>query len=303
MFTVPSLGVERPEVPLVEACEERGTRDVQVNELIWVRIFLPHIKQEDKKPKPLVLYAHGGAYCFGQPNWPPFHDFCSTMAQKSNSIWLSISYRLAPEHRLPAAYDDGSAALRWLVSQAQLQASHASDPWLTKELADFSNCFLAGESAGASIMLKVAMDAATSDLSPVYIKGLLLIHPGFQSEEKRGAMVDKEFDNLQIEKLYDLALPPGETLNYAPINPLHPAAPPLTPLSAYPHILVAAAEADFRYDMTLRFYKLIQGFCPHVELVITAGKDHVFHLFDNLCPEADDLHSQLVSFIQACTTT
>eukprot|EP00250_Pteridium_aquilinum_P029112 c38532_g1_i1 orf=32-904(+) len=288
-------------VPLVEASGEFvggvASRDVQLGESIWVRIFLPQSKQvAHEKAKPVVLYAHGGAYCVGQPNWLHYHTFCSTMSIQSNSIWISLSYRLAPTHRLPAAYDDASLALRWLAEQARQQQSHTSHPWLSQELADFSNFFLAGESAGACIVLKVAMDAIVPDLRPVCIRGLMLIQPGFHSEKKRG--FDKENDER-----YGMALPVGETLDYAPINPIHPAAPPLTPLSAYPHIFLNATELDFRYEATLRFYEIVQGVCPDVQLIITPGKGHAFHLEDPLAPEALDLHAQLVSFIHASTTT
>lgn len=304
MFSVPKLDKE---VPVIEACAEFvdgvATRDVHLSEVVWVRIFLPQSTPEDQKPKPVVLYAHGGAYCFGQPNWPPFHIFCAFMSKLSNSIWVSVSYRLAPAHRLPAAYDDASFALRWIVSQAHQQALHSSDPWLTQELADFSNFFFAGESAGASIMLKVAMDVPPVEMMPIRSKGLILVHPGFHSEEKRGSMVDKELDNLQVEALYDMAVPIGETLNYPLINPIHEAAPPLTPLSVYPHILICVAEKDNRYDMTLRFYRLVQDICPHVVLIDTPGKGHVFHLFDPFSPEASDLRVQIWGFMQSCTAT
>lgn len=292
----------------VEACEEYkdgvATTDVQLDEQVWVRIYRPQdINGSPRAAKPVVLYAHGGAYSFGQPNFHPFHTFCASMCKLSNSIWVSLSYRLAPHHRLPAAYDDGALALKWLASQARQQLSNTSHYWLTADIADFAHCFLAGESAGAAIVLKVARDtaekAALPDLRPLCIKGLLLIDPGFQTEEKRGAMVDEELD-VQIDKLYDMALPEGETLDYAPVNPLHAKAPPLEPLAVYPHIFISIADKDFRYDLTMRFYEVVRGFCPHVQLFVTPGKGHVFHLLQPLCPETQRLQLQLANFIQAC---
>ncbi|MCO5586159.1 hypothetical protein L7F22_040098 [Adiantum nelumboides] len=293
-------------VPLVDACTDFvdgvASRDVQLGDgaFLWVRIFRPQDPQgADPKPKPVVLYAHGGAYSAGQPHWYPLHAFCSTACKLSHSIWVSLAYRLAPAHRLPAAYNDGAFALGWLRSQALRQHTNSSDPWLSKELADFSNVFLAGESAGANIVLKVAMDSASSDLTPLFIKGLLLLQPGFHSEESRRARVlDKEH-----EERYANALPLGETLDYAPVNPIHHTAPPLTPLSVYPNIFINAAKNDFRYDMTVQFYDIIQDFCPHVQLFISPGKCHAFHLDEPHCSEAHELHAELARFIHTCTTT
>ncbi|KAH7437635.1 hypothetical protein KP509_05G081900 [Ceratopteris richardii] len=299
---------------VIQACEEFvdgvATKDVQLNESVWVRIFLPEVEARSQscsnggeteakgeapkqKPKPVVLYAHGGAYCFGQPDWPHYHLFCRDMAKLSACIWVSISYRLAPAHRLPAAYDDASFALRWLASQARLQISHSSDAWLAEELADFRNFFLCGESAGATIMLKTAMDAVLPDLAPIRVRGLILLQPGFHSEETSG--VDPE-----NEERYLMALPVGKTLSYGPINPVHPSAPPLTPLSAYPHIFLNVAGGDFRYKLTMRFYEAILKICPHVQLLISPGKSHAFHLDFALCPEASDLREQIASFINSC---
>ncbi|MCO5587246.1 hypothetical protein L7F22_041193 [Adiantum nelumboides] len=72
-------------------------------------------------------------------------------------------------------------------------------------------------------------------------------------------MVDEEL-HMQVEQFYDMALPEGETLDYAPVNPLHVNAPPLEPLALYPHIFISIAGKDFRYDMTMRFYELVRGF-------------------------------------------
>lgn len=275
-----------------------ATRDAWLGDSVWVRIFIPQLPpqspgDEENKAMPLVLYAHGGAYCLGQPDWLSHHSFCSTMCKLSHSVWISLSYRLAPAHRLPAAFDDAALALSWLVSQARQQSTLTSHPWLSGNHADFSNVFLAGESAGANIMLKLAMDNTPSGLEPLCVRGLLLIQPGFHSEEKRSVM-----DNL---KRYNLALPEGETLDYAPVNPMHATAPPLEPLAAYPHIFLNVADGDFRYDLTLRFYNIVCGICQHVQLFESLGKGHVFHLNDPHCRETIDLYAQLVSFLRACT--
>ena len=71
-----------------------------------------------------------------------FHDFCVQMADSAQAIVASVEYRLAPEHRLPAGYGDGAEALRWI--------GNCEDEWL-RQYADYSKCYLMGNSAGATI--------------------------------------------------------------------------------------------------------------------------------------------------------
>uniref|UniRef100_A0A7N2N5I5 Alpha/beta hydrolase fold-3 domain-containing protein n=1 Tax=Quercus lobata TaxID=97700 RepID=A0A7N2N5I5_QUELO len=71
------------------------------------------------------------------------NDFCSNMALQLAVVVVSVEYRLAPEHRLPAAYDDAIEALHWIKSyQVGLRASTSVD-----------------------------------DFKPLKIKGLVLHHP------------------------------------------------------------------------------------------------------------------------------
>jgi acetyl esterase len=62
----------------------------------------------------LLLYLHGGGWVFGSP---ATHDgLCRLLARHGRVRVLSASYRLAPEHRFPAAVEDARAALAWTLS-------------------------------------------------------------------------------------------------------------------------------------------------------------------------------------------
>ncbi|HEX2365282.1 MAG TPA: alpha/beta hydrolase, partial [Bradyrhizobium sp.] len=67
-------------------------------------------------PHPIVVYFHGGGWVLGdQQSDDPF---CRDMCRRTGMIIVSVGYRHAPEHRFPAAAEDGYAATRWIAEHA-----------------------------------------------------------------------------------------------------------------------------------------------------------------------------------------
>ncbi|NRA42339.1 MAG: alpha/beta hydrolase fold domain-containing protein [Pseudomonadales bacterium] len=90
-----------------------------------------------------ILYFHGGGFSAGSTQ--AVSKLAQAIAQRSQAIVITPSYRLAPEHPFPAAFDDARAALDWLFSQqAKLQLSPAK-------------IFVAGDSAGGNLAAAVAL--------------------------------------------------------------------------------------------------------------------------------------------------
>ncbi|XVE90884.1 hypothetical protein DITRI_Ditri20bG0112000 [Diplodiscus trichospermus] len=95
------------------------SKDISINQSknTWARIFLP--KQALNNPTsaqklPVFVYFHGGGFILYSPDEAMCHKFCSNMASELSIIIVLASYRLAPEHRLPAAYEDAMEALFWI---------------------------------------------------------------------------------------------------------------------------------------------------------------------------------------------
>jgi len=105
----------------------------------------------------LLVYFHGGGWVIGDLDT---HDgTCRSLANHSGHAVLSIEYRLAPEHKYPAAVDDCEAATKWAYDNA---ASLRADP---ERLA------VGGDSAGGNL----AAIIATAGIVPLRFE--LLVYP------------------------------------------------------------------------------------------------------------------------------
>ena len=102
-------------------------------ETIPARVYAP----DATKACPLLLYLHGGGYVKG--GLVESDAFCRNLARLARHVVLSIDYRLAPEHRFPAALDDAIAAATWASAHAA-ELGAAPGPIV-----------LCGESAGGNL--------------------------------------------------------------------------------------------------------------------------------------------------------
>lgn len=121
------------------------TKDLTINKTnkTWLRLFLPKIAINNPQNQlPLIVFFHGSGFILASAGSTIFHDFCVQMADTIGAVVASVEYRLAPEHRLPAAYDDAVEALFWIRKR--------EDEWL-KKYVDFSKCYVMGNSAGGTI--------------------------------------------------------------------------------------------------------------------------------------------------------
>lgn len=110
---------------------------------------------------PVLVYYHGGGWVIGDLET---HDVvCRTLCVESGCAVLSVDYRLAPEHRFPAAVDDSHAAVRWLREQG---ASLGLDA---------SRIALGGDSAGGNLGAVTAIAMRNAGEAPARLQ--LLIYP------------------------------------------------------------------------------------------------------------------------------
>ncbi|HEY8289695.1 MAG TPA: alpha/beta hydrolase [Acetobacteraceae bacterium] len=110
---------------------------------------------------PALIYYHGGGWLLGDLD---SHDgVCRRFANAAQCRVVSIDYRMAPEHKFPAAVDDCAAATRWAIDNAERLGI---DP---------ARVAVGGDSAGGNLAAVVALMARDGTLPPVVFQ--LLIYP------------------------------------------------------------------------------------------------------------------------------
>jgi acetyl esterase/lipase len=124
---------------------------------IPVRIYSP----AGHAPLPVLVYFHGGGWVLG--NLDSHDGVCRSLANAAGCIVVSVDYRLAPEHKFPAAADDSYHATLWVAANA---AAIGGDP---------NRVAIGGDSAGGNLTAVVALIAR--DRGKPALVHQLLIYP------------------------------------------------------------------------------------------------------------------------------
>lgn len=131
-----SLAGRPPSVALVEPRIAPGPAGP-----IPLRLYRP----TDAARLPGILFLHGGGWTMG--NLDTHDTLCRTLANATGAAVIAVDYRLAPEDKFPAAFDDGWAALRHVAAHA---AEFGIDP---------HGLAICGDSAGGNLAAALALQA------------------------------------------------------------------------------------------------------------------------------------------------
>ena len=119
---------------------------------------------------PAIVYYHGGGWVVGDLDT---HDgSCRALAAASDCVVVSVDYRLAPEHRFPAAPEDCLAAYTWVVANS---GDLSIDP---------RSVAVAGDSAGGNLAAVVAQQARGLDVAPPVAQGLIYPATDFRMQTR-----------------------------------------------------------------------------------------------------------------------
>lgn len=286
-----------------------ASKDVVINPEtgVFVRVYLPRLEVTDEKENvPVLVYVHGGAFCVESAASPFYHTYLNKVAKETKVICVSVDYRRAPEHRLPAAYDDCCDVLEWLARQAEAAEGEPIDPWLACH-ADFSNVFVAGDSAGGNIAHQLGIRASTRNWGRLCLQGAILVHPAFGGEERIGcelgseAAVEGIYDNKSIDLVWSICLPAGADKDHPFCNPVGPRSPALSTL-VYGRMLVFVAAKDLLRDRGTLYYEALKKAGKDADWVMTEGEGHVFHLNNPNSENAPVMLKRISDFIHSSSS-
>jgi acetyl esterase len=128
---------------------------------IPARIYTPKTLRLAGGLAPCLVFFHGGGWVIGDLD---SHDVvCRKLADEGELIVISVDYRLAPEHKFPAAVDDAIASTKWIAEHAKRLG------------VDASRLMVGGDSAGGNLAAVVSL--AARDGNGPHIAGQVLIYP------------------------------------------------------------------------------------------------------------------------------
>ena len=257
------LEVPRPELAAVRELQVQ-TRSGQ----LAARLFIP----ERKPGLPVLLFFHGGGFVVGSVDT---HDtLCRVLAQNSGAAVVSVEYRLAPEHRFPAAVHDAEDALLWLAQNGAALAL------------DVNRIAIGGDSAGGTLAAVTAIRARDLRL-PLALQ--LLIYPGtaaWQDSTSHRLYADGPIlGQRQIAWFFDQYIDASqrEDWRFAPL--LADSVDGVAPA------WLALAEIDPLYDEGMAYADKLRMAGVPVDLEIYRGVVHGFVQMGRTLPQARQFHA------------
>lgn len=218
-------------------------------------------------PRPgVLLYFHGGAFVLGSPATAA--HLTTRLVRRTGLRALSLDYRLAPEHPLPAAIEDGVAAYRALLDAGEAPGQ----------------VVFAGDSAGGHLVVSTMLAARDAGL-PLPAAGVAF-SPGADASRSGVSMATKAgadpiFTPAALTALAELYLGGQD-----------PAQPLLSPavaadLTGLPPLLLQVGSNEVLLDDATRLAVRAAHAGVDVVLDVTGGVPHVFQSFAGQLDEAD----------------
>lgn len=235
---------------------------------IPIRVYWP----AGSGPWPVVVYYHGGGWVIGDLDTND--GLCRLLSNGASAVVVSVDYRLAPEHRFPAAVEDSYAALEWVFRNA---ARLDADP---------SRIAVGGGSAGGNLAAAVALMARERGGPALTYQ--VLIYPAtnlveLDTESHRSFAEGYGLTREHIEFFRDSYIPDAGDRRSPYASPLLAAS-----LEGLPPALVITAGFDPLRDEGIAFAERLEAAGVPTATVNYPGMIHGFVTLDRLFGEAEE---------------
>jgi acetyl esterase/lipase len=224
-----------------------------------------------------ILFAHGGGGVVG--SFESHRGMLARLGQSAHANTIAVGYRLAPEHKFPAALDDVLAAYRWLVGTGAAPEDIA----------------VAADSAGASLVLAALMQARDEGMAMP--AACALFSPMVDQTGSAASMVEKAGEDLVVTRQGRLASSShyiGDTARWEPrLSPL------FGNLAGLPPLLIQVGTAEALLDDAVSLSRRAMLANVEVRLEGWSRMQHVWHMYASVLDEAGDALDAAGAFIAA----
>ena len=240
-----------PEEPVAQV----DTRVIPGPVPIPIRVYRPTLEQD----LPALVYFHGGGFVIC--NLDTHDRLCRNLANASGAVVVSVDYRLAPEHKFPAAAEDAYAATCYVAEHA---AEFGVDP---------NRIAVGGDSAGGNLATVVALMAR--DRGGPSLKFQLLIYPVVDVDDDSPSMREYGHDHFLTRESMDWFI---ESYIGREEDRRSPYASPwyASDLRGLPAAMVITAECDPLCDQGEAYARKLQSAGVAVVLKRYEGMIHPF---------------------------
>ena len=228
-----------------------------------------------------ILYMHGGSWISGSP--AGYRAFLSRVSQAAESVVLAVDYRLAPEHKFPAALEDCTQAYQWM----RQNSPNGPSPVVS--------AYLMGDSAGGNLALATLLKV--KDLKLPLPEAVAAISPATDFTGGSPSLVSR----ASVDPIINPAILPALIPVYLgkDTDPTNPYASPLFgDYRGMPPILLQVGDSEVLLDDSTRLANHASAQGCEVTLEVWDNMPHVFQGFAPLLPQALDAIANIGQFIR-----
>lgn len=252
---------------------------------IPLRVYTPNTLKKGGAAPALIFY-HGGGWVICDLD--SHHTVCAEIADQAGCMVFSVDYRLAPEHKFPAAALDAIAATEWIVANA---AKFGIDP---------NRIFVGGDSAGGNLTAVVTLHARENG-GPQFA-GQVLIYPATDMAMAHPSHANPDADVLLTNSLMRWFINHYLT-GEADVDDWRASPSRAKDLRGLPRAFVMTAGADPLHDEGVAYKDRLQASGVEVTYVDYPGQFHGFWTMGKLIPEANKLTSEVARWLKARAST
>ncbi|MEU7814373.1 alpha/beta hydrolase fold domain-containing protein [Pseudonocardia sp. NPDC049154] len=221
-----------------------------------------------------LVWFHGGGYVLGSPRG--FSELGYALSRATGATVLLPDYRLAPEHKVPAAVEDGVAVLEAAASA-------------------YGTLFVGGDSAGGGLALSAL--AVLRDKGSALPRAAAVVSPLADFAVSGDSIDSNAGTDVAVSRGSIGTLAAAYLQGHDPTDPL--ASPLYAKLGGLPPVLLLASTTEVLVDDARRVAAGITEAGGSAELSLYEDMCHVWPLFSSFLPEGRAAVEEIAAFLRA----